>query len=394
MKYGIKYKIFSMIPKRILFDSSTADITRQNGGGLAVLAYLNSILELYPGRVDVITPAELNIKDERFNNIDVVKRSEKSRNVGFLQGKFYRSADFIVHLIKKNPTKYDWIFLNGGLQVGYVVEKLRKLNIKIAVFHHNFEPEYQIGSKSIISLYGRTAFWVKKWERKAYKHAYVNFFITHEDKSLFENEYGKRINNYVLGVYEPKTVYGEKPIEHFEKSVAITGSLCDMQNLLSLRRFKKNYLQAFHETLPDWQLNIMGRNPSQEILEWEDEYPFVKVFPSPENIRELCSQSPIYLCQMDDGGGLKLRIMDGLRNGQPVLTHRVSARGYNAFENESFFKVYDDEVSFINGLKEISAYSESADFSREYIQAKYYEEFGFDSGTDRLKKILSTIIKE
>lgn len=382
-----------MIPKRILFDSSTTDIKCQNGGGLAVLAYLNSILELFPGRVDVITPAELNIRDERFNSIDVVKRNTRSRNIGFLQGKFYRSAEFIVQYVKKNPTKYDWIFLNGGLQVGYVVEKLKKLNVKIGVFHHNYEPEYQVGAKSIISLYGRTTYWVKKWECKAYKYSFVNFFITPEDKDLFEKEYGKRNNNYVIGIYEPKRVYIEEPINHFEKSVVITGSLCDMQNLLSLRRFKKHFLQVFHETLPEWKLKIMGRNPSQEIMDLEVEFPFVKVFPNPENIREQCSLSSIYLCQMDDGGGLKLRVMDGLRNGQPVLTHKVSARGYNAFMDEDFFKVYDDEVSFIDGLKEVAEYVESSDFSRDYIQKKYYDVFGFDSGKERLSLILASIEK-
>jgi hypothetical protein len=173
--------------------------------------------------------------------------------------------------------------------------------------------------------------------------------------------------------------------------MAITCSLCVTQNLLSLRRFKEYYLHLFHNTLPDWQLKIMGRNPSKEILDWEKEYSFVKIYPSPENIRELCSQSPIYLCQMDDGGGLKLRVMDGLRNGQPILTHKVSARGYNAFFKEDFFRVYDDEESFVNGLKDIANYAVSTKFSREYVQKRYYEEFGFDIGVERLKNILHQI---
>lgn len=380
-----------MNSKRILFDSSTADINHQGGGSLAVLAYLNAVLEIFPNKVDVITPTELNIRDGRFNSLDVDKRTTKGRNIGFLQGKFYRSADFIVDYVKKNPTKYEWIFLNGGLHSGYTISKLKKLGVKIVVFHHNYEPEYQMGSKSIISFKGRTDFWVKVWERKAYRYCTANFFISLEDKELFEKEYGKRDNNYTIGIYEPRKVNVEKPKGGFEKSMAITCSLCAYQNILSLRRFRDKFLHVFHETLPDWELKLMGRNPSKEILDWATEYSFVKVFPSPENIRELCSQSPVYLCQMDDGGGLKLRVMDGLRNGQPVLTHKVSARGYNAFFNEPFFKVYDDEESFVKGLREISEYAKSDEFSREYVQKRYYKEFGFDSGVERLKKIITSI---
>lgn len=380
-----------MTTKRILFDSSTADLNRQNGGSLAVLAYLNAVLELFPGRVDVVTALECSTRENRFTSIDVAKRNNRERNIGFLQGKFYRSADFIVDYVKKNPNKYEWIFFNGGLHSGYAINKLRKLGIKIVVFHHNYEPEYQMGSKSIISFKGRTDFWVKVWERKAYKYCTANLFISPEDKELFEKAYGKRDNNYFIGIYEPRRVDVEKPKESFEKSMVITCSLCDSQNILSLLRFREYLLGIFHDVLPDWELKLMGRNPSKEILDWANEYSFVKVFPSPENIRELCSQSPIYLCQMDDGGGLKLRVMDGLRNGQPVLTHKVSARGYNAFFNEPFFKVYEDEKSFINGLREISEYVKSDEFSREYVQKRYYEEFGFDSGVERLKKIINSI---
>lgn len=378
-----------MTTKRILFDSSTVDLNRQGGGSLAVLAYLNAVLELFPVRVDVVTALECSTRDNRFNRIDVAKRNNRERNIGFLQGKFYRSADFIVDYVKKNPNKYEWIFFNGGLYSGYAINKLRKLGIKIAVFHHNYEPEYQMGSKSIISFKGRTDFWVKVWERKAYRYCTANLFISPEDKELFEKAYGKRDNNYFIGIYEPRRVDIEKPKDGFEKSMAVTCSLCAYQNVLSLRRFKEDFLQIFHNTLPDWELKLMGRNPSKEIMDWATEYSFVKVFPSPENIRELCSQSPIYLCQMDDGGGLKLRVMDGLRNGQPVLTHKVSARGYNAFFNEPFFKVYEDEKSFINGLREISEYVKSDKFSREYVQKRYYEEFGFDKGVERLKEIIN-----
>jgi hypothetical protein len=44
-------------------------------------------------------------------------------------------------------------------------------------------------------------------------------------------------------------------------------------------------------------------------------------------------------------------------------------------------------------LKEVAKYVESSEFSRAYIQKKYYDVFGFDSGKERLSLILASIEK-
>jgi len=379
----------------ILFDSTNTLITSQNGAGLATLAYLNAVIEIFSNkRIDVLIPSEICNDNWNFNPIKVSPRLLPAKVLGMFQGKFYRSPDFILNHIQKNPNKYEWLFLNSGLNSGYIIEHLQNKNLKTVVLHHNFESEYMMDSRNIITLYGRTSYWVKKWERKAYFGATINLFLTNQDKELFEEEYGERANNYVLGMFEPYSSEKPKLVDSDEKSAAITCSLGSPQNVFALRRFKDTYLELFNQTLPEWKLKLMGRNPEADILEWPQQYPFVEVYPNPKNIRDLCAKSSIYFCQMDAGGGLKLRVMDGLRNGQPILVHKVSARGYDAFFNEPFFKIYDDEKSFVKALKELSLYIQSEHFSRQYIQYKYYSEFGFDSGTSRLKMILENFQKQ
>lgn len=378
--------------RRILFDSTNTLITDQTGAGLATLAYLNAVLEIFSNeKSDVLIPNEIKNNKWKFNQIAVSSRSTFSKIIGMCQGKFYRSVDFLLKHLHNNPDKYEWIFLNSGLNSGYVINHLKTKSIKTVVLHHNFESEYMIDSKNIISLYGRTSYWVKKWERKAYLGATINLFLTKQDKLLFEKEYGKRENNYVIGMFEPFSIKKVEVLESYEKSAAITCSLGSPQNILALKRFKKKYLRLFNKILPEWKLKLMGRNPEQDILEWPNQYPFVEVYPNPENIRELCAKSSIYFCQMDAGGGLKLRVMDGLRNGQPILVHKISARGYDAFFDEPFFKIYDDEISFEKSLNELSIYLQSEQFSRQYIQDKYFSEFGFESAVLRLKQYLKII---
>ena len=56
-----------------------------------------------------------------------------------------------------------------------------------------------------------------------------------------------------------------------------------------------------------------------------------------------------YICPASGGGGLKLRMLDGLRNGMPVLAHVAAARGFEPFVDRYVF-CYRDRVSFREAL--------------------------------------------
>ena len=90
-----------------------------------------------------------------------------------------------------------------------------------------------------------------------------------------------------------------------------------------------------------------------------------------------------YLCPVDCGGGVKLRVMDGLRQGLPALVHRVSSRGYEAFLGKSLF-VYDSPESFRRSLSELLQCTETP----EECRALYDSIFSFGAGLQRLRKLL------
>ena len=94
----------------------------------------------------------------------------------------------------------------------------------------------------------------------------------------------------------------------------------------------------------------------------------------------------IYLCTTSVGGGLKLRLMDGLKRGMADITHKVSARGYEQFFTSPFFQIYDDVESFKKGLKAIQEQLDKTDsnFQDEIINT-YQKYFGYESGVSRVK---------
>ena len=111
------------------------------------------------------------------------------------------------------------------------------------------------------------------------------------------------------------------------------------------------------------------------------------MIPSPKDITEIISNADFYLCPMDKGGGLKLRVLDGLKNGLLVVTHKVSARGYDEFVSQKCMFCYDDEQSFIEALKNVVESS----YSKNDILKLYDGMFSFKSGVNRLNKYVASL---
>ena len=116
-----------------------------------------------------------------------------------------------------------------------------------------------------------------------------------------------------------------------------------------------------------------------------------KVIANPDDIYNYVSQAQIYLCPTDVGGGIKLRVMDGLKCGKPVLVHAVSARGYESFVGKPYFQIYSDVDSFTRGLIAIKDYLSSKSNTEEEIVNDYYTTFSYESGLQRMTTIIQLL---
>jgi hypothetical protein len=111
----------------------------------------------------------------------------------------------------------------------------------------------------------------------------------------------------------------------------------------------------------------------------------IHLIDSPSDMTPILQDSDYYICPVDCGGGIKLRNLDGLKFGLPVLTHKVSLRGYEKMEEAGVMFSYSNSSEFVIGLKKMKALN----LDRKTIQKIYMEQYNFDVGLARLKEILS-----
>lgn len=373
--------------KRILF-LAHVDIAKRNGVGLASLAYYNAVCKAYPNQVDLMMPLEA-CKGKYSNAIGVPSRSHIK---AILSGSMHRYKSFLKDFLIKHKGQYSLCIINGGRYAGDMIDMVHGFGLKTMVIYHNFAREYNMDNKTIFTLWGLTPFLINRVEKKAYYNSDCNCFLTPDDLTLFQSYYGiAKCKSYILGVFEPEVFENIQVGINSERKIAITGSMNTYQTMCGIKDVKENYYNIIKELCPDWELVIAGRNPHQEVYDLQQLNPeYIRVVPNPEVMDDITRPASIFLCPTNVGGGLKLRVMDGLRQGLPVLVHNVSARGYNAFFEKPYFQIYHDKDTFKQGLTNLLKYIE-AGLDKSKIQNDYITLFGFERGCEVMKNAIDSM---
>ncbi|MBO7105496.1 MAG: glycosyltransferase [Fibrobacter sp.] len=383
------------MPKMLTIE--IADPFGVGGGCYATHAHIRAFSELFNGQVDVCVPANSNKADSNLsiaNLYRVGERSLFSKICSVFSGDLHRYTKFVKKLIEKND--YEWCVCDGSISCSSLYRSLKKANIKIISIHHNHEPEY---FRDNTTNFMYKWFWlpyVKKAERKAYLNSDINIFLTKQDEKTFRNVYGPtKAFNAVLGTFESSFNHDQIEINHdYENEkkdslvFVITGSLCNYQTIDGIVYFFENLYQFLPKQS---RVVVAGRSPAEKLLVFLKKYKNVEIVANPRNIESVVAQADVYVCPTRIGGGLKLRVMDGLRCGKAVITHTCSARGYDAFENKNYFFVYKNPEEFRNCLLRYE--KNKANFLKEGIIADYQKIFSYEAGKKRMEEIMNRYVQ-
>lgn len=374
-----------------------------SGGSFASRAYINAFSEIadtcmlmYPDRGIPIPISDFihkkcilkGIKDEH-NKVQKV--------IDIYRGRIHRYADVMIPQI--NEFKPDVVVFDNSRTSAGMLKKVKMLGVKTVIIHHNYEMEYYRGTKPFIAWRLPFMHYMEKAERTAVQYGDLNLTLTDEDTNLLQMHYDSSHLSKIakLGTFESmpeqSTLSGEietpPRISKNDLCFAITGTLGSYQTEVSVIPFLEEDYPELLKSLPDSKLIIAGRNPSIKLINTCAKYPTVKLIANPENMQKAIAKADVYICPTCVGGGLKLRVMDGLKAGLPVLTHAVSARGYGEFINANCLFVYHDKDSFKIGLQNLLQEIKKEHLDVASIKNIYKSIFSFEAGVKRLRVILT-----
>jgi len=95
---------------------------------------------------------------------------------------------------------------------------------------------------------------------------------------------------------------------------------------------------------PDLTFHIVGANPPQKVIDLAQQDPSFKVHGFVEDIRPMIEQATVYVCPIKDGGGTKLKILDALAMGAPIVAYPLACEGIDVTPgHDVLFAETDDE---------------------------------------------------
>jgi glycosyltransferase involved in cell wall biosynthesis len=365
-----------------------------NGGGVfASRAYINAFAKI-SNKITVLYPMKKgSYPSEIIDSVDLIpvcyERSKIIKFIDLCRGHLHRYFDVFEEQLKKQ--NYDIVVFDNSKVSFKLIEIVHRYKAKVIVIHHNYEYEYTRDNSDLLTKYP-LLYWTCKCEKEAVNTCDLNLTLTQQDIDLLKKHYIKTDNVLFerIGVFENKrfgdnvnnTNQSINPV--FEQYFIITGSLNSKQTEKSLLLWISKYFPILIDVFPDAQLTIAGKSPSKKLKKICSHYRQIQLIDTPPDIQLILKTANYYLCPIFLGGGLKLRIMDGLKNGLPVLSHAVSARGYEDFKRLGCLFDYNNKKSFRIALIELM----KSEVSKKQVIELYHDLFSFESGIKRLSKII------
>lgn len=370
-------------------------LSSNGGGSFASRAYINSFAECVDS-MTLLYPQ--NSKEDVFDSINkkivqipvTYDIPKVCKLLDLLIGRVHRYYDIVPKLLESES--YDVVVFDNSKCSYRLIDMAHRHNCKTIVINHNFEYEYvRDNAKGL--LRNIELYWTRQYERDAARKSDLNLTLTKQDSKSLCDIYrdGNQDNFRYLGVfeYEHRILNVTPDITNkdiSQKRFAITGNLSAVQTVDSLVSWTDSYFSVFRDVFPKAEIIVAGRNPGKKVIDLCEKYGMTLV-PSPESMDSVLQNVDYYICPISLGGGMKLRVMDGLRWGIPVIAHSVSVRGYERFIEEKCLFEYNDKESFRKALLDVKNIS----FSKQVVNDCYKKCFSLNAGIQKVNEILSEL---
>ncbi|HEX2868924.1 MAG TPA: glycosyltransferase family 4 protein [Ignavibacteriales bacterium] len=273
-----------------------------------------------------------------------------------LINKFYSRKFQRILMDKVTRGDYDLIHFEGLHSVPYAL-KLKKVmkDKKMVVRLHNVESQiiyrfFQTAKNPLLKLF----FWneyrhIRRLEKKCYSELKNIIFITEDDRRLALRNDARDIRPYVMTAGVDLDYFSgldNKP----KSNLLYLGSMDWKPNEDAVLWFIKNVFCRLLESYPDLKFFVVGKNPSEKMKKQASSN--IIVTGTVDDVRPYVEQAGICVIPLRVGGGMRVKILELMAAGKPIITSTIGAEGIN-YEKDNELILADTAEDFfreIDGL--------------------------------------------
>ena len=178
----------------------------------------------------------------------------------------------------------------------------------------------------------RTARLMSEAEKRALKEFDAHITVSDEDRARLNSvNSGSRI--FVIENGVDAVHYSN---QHSDKGnrIVFVGSMDYHANIDGATNFARNVWPVIHESNPGLRFTIIGREPAAEVRQLASR-PGIEVTGSVDDVRPFYREALAAVVPLNVGGGSRLKILEAMAAGVPVVSTRLGAEGLNVSDGEN-----------------------------------------------------------
>jgi polysaccharide biosynthesis protein PslH len=191
---------------------------------------------------------------------------------------------------------------------------------------------------------------LEKFESNIIKNVDSIIAITHEDKNYLNETYN--LTNVFVFPYTVKQIFSPKIPKNRAINFYHLGSMDWIPNLDGLEWFLKNVWNNYFLNNNFMFFRMAGRSMPEFLIARSEKNLFIQG--EINDADNFVQSSDVMICPLFSGGGMRIKIIEALSHGKPVIATKIAAEGIPYFnyipspiliaENEKDFEIFIHQI--------------------------------------------------
>jgi glycosyltransferase involved in cell wall biosynthesis len=262
-------------------------------------------------------------------------------------------------------------------------------NVESVIWQRYYETEANVVRRWYIGRQWRK---FERFERRVLGEVERTVAVSDVDAARFRRDFGARrvdvVENGVDTAYFRPQAARRQP-----DRLLFLGSLDWRPNLDGVRLLLENVFPAVRAALPWARLCLVGRNPTESLRRQAAATPGVELHGSVPDVRPHLAGCGLLVVPLRIGGGSRLKILEALASGTPVVSTRVGAEGL-CLEAGRHLTVVEDVDALEPALVAAIRNPEAARAQAAAGRRRVLECYDWDALADRLEQVWADCVGE